>query len=70
MIKSKDFRKAQELIIIRDTAQRSIIELNLLSEIIREEKSIELKKMIGIVSFIESEAIDKLDALIDWSEEE
>ena len=36
MIKSKDFRKAQELIIIRDTAQRSIIELNLLSEIIRE----------------------------------
>lgn len=68
MIKREDFKKAQGLIIIRDTAQRAVIELNLLSEIVSKEEAKELKKMIGIVSFIESKTMDKLDALIDWSE--
>lgn len=70
MIKGKDFEKVQELIIIRNTAQNAACELNNLSELLDGNESEEIKLMVGVMHYIESKAIDKLEAMIDWSEEE
>nr|DAP07844.1 MAG TPA: hypothetical protein [Caudoviricetes sp.] len=70
MIKHKDFEKAQELILIRDTAQNAASELNNLSNLLSGDESKEIKLMVGRMHFIASRTIGKLEAMIDWSEEE
>ncbi len=70
MIKQRDFKKVQELMMIRDIAQNAASELNNLSNLLSGDESKEIKLMVGRMHFIESRTIGKLEAIIDWSEEE
>ena len=73
MIKVKDFKKVQKLMMVRDTANKAWNEVYILSEVVSRKETIEKKQLTNILEIlfkIREESIDKLREMIDWSDEE
>lgn len=67
MIKIKDYERVQKLIIVRESTEKAWQELNLLLGVLGKEELIDCMKKLNK---IHNEAVEDLDKLIDWSEEE
>lgn len=70
MIKCNDFKKIQELIIIRDTAQNAASELNALLLITNEMDRDEIRLIIDKLDSLAENTISEILKMVDWSEEE
>ncbi len=69
MIKCNDFKKIQELIIIRDTAQNAASELNALLLITNEMDRDEIRLIIDKLDSLAENTISEILKMVDWSEE-
>lgn len=69
MIKIKDYERAQELIIVRESTEKAWQELNLLLDVLGKKGNEELIDCMKKLNKIHNDVAEDLDKLIDWSEE-